>query len=74
MLSIMPSLNFRYELNFFLEINQSTIELNAFVNQITQYSPFYLSLEITKKIFTICSHIGVKFFPYPVPLEKLSIS
>jgi len=32
-LSIMPSLNLRYELNFFFEFNQSTIELYAFVNE-----------------------------------------
>jgi len=29
----MSSLNLRYELNFFFEFNQSTIELYAFVNK-----------------------------------------
>jgi len=33
MLSIMPSLNLQYELNFFFEFNQSTIELYAMVNE-----------------------------------------
>jgi len=32
--------------------------------KLTQYSPFYLSLEITNKIFTLRSYIGVKFFLY----------
>jgi len=33
MLSKMPSLNLRYEINFFFEFNLSTIELYAFVNE-----------------------------------------
>jgi len=33
MLSITPSLNLRYELNFFFEFNQSTVELYAFGNK-----------------------------------------
>jgi len=33
MLGIMSSLNLQYELNFFFEFNQSTIELYAFVKE-----------------------------------------
>jgi len=65
MVSITPSLNLRYELNFFFEFNQSSIELYLFVN--TTNTIFSLltkfinnkSTEITKKIE---SHIGVKLF------------
>jgi len=39
-LSIMPSLNLRYELNFFFEFNQFTIELYAFVNETRNIFPF----------------------------------
>jgi len=33
MLSIIASLNLRYEINFFFEFNQSTVELYEFVNE-----------------------------------------
>jgi len=44
MLSIMVSLSLRYEVNFFFEFNQSTIELYAYTHslmKLTQYSPYY---------------------------------
>jgi len=50
MLSVTPALicGSRHELKFFVEFNQSTVELYVFVNELTQYSRFQLSLQINR--------------------------
>jgi len=75
------SLNLRYEQHFFFDINKLTriimcslMKLNSIFSLNKVYTS--KSIEFTENIFTFCSHIGIKFFPYRTVVwfvEKLSI-